>query len=297
MNIPYGISTTRQSLNGGYGTNPYGGESPASNYYSDYSSQLLQYMNQCRRILSQLAAGDPRRAQVEAYLRTAHQYAEQIGLETASDPSFAGGWDPLAGANGIPNNSSTAANSGPSPDYQDQDKIVFENGASFAYTVDKSETREVHLYQSESRLQIPSNAATIAVTVEPDSALPGKNMAAVTVSFSDGTSRKIYIHHIDRSDAHLNLFAASEGNITLDVSTVGFAKKIKIHKLGDPENSEEVRGTPPDQEEEGTRTWNTHDSVDYFATEGSETDEIYADTVNLTLANRSQSAEITRLSD
>lgn len=183
---------------------------------------------------------------------------------------------------------------GPVPDYQDLNQIVYENGSAFTYEVNKEETREVHLYQPAVDIEIPSNASSVNVSVASDSTMPGKNMAVVTVTYTDGSTRKIYVHHIDRSDALLTIHAPSIDQIALDASTTAFEDKIKTGRIGEASEVEQIQGTPPDETTDTTRIWNHGDNVDYYVTEGEEIDEIYTDTLNLAVLNRSYKVEVTK---
>jgi len=86
-----------------YGSEPQAQSDPVKPYM-DYLQTIDQYITEAKTELSRLAAGDPTRAQDEAYLQQALSYRQfdlqelqNLGANVGTDPLGSTSWDPLTG--------------------------------------------------------------------------------------------------------------------------------------------------------------------------------------------------------
>jgi len=297
----HNVSSSRHSITGGYAdsySDSYGYGDP----YAAYEQQLLQYISQLRIQMQYLQEGTAAYAQAQQYYFTALQYLQMIDPQMAMDPTLGGtGWDPLMGNYG--NSDSTygsdsygpnaSAPQGPSfpVSYQDQNHIVTEDGSEVTIPINRndSDPRTVDTYQANVTLMIPSNAAQVNVTETTEES--GRPMAVVTIVYPNGPTRIVQVHNPET----LRIETPQEENVIIDASVSALASVIQITEPG--EENEGPHGTPPDETNDVNRIWNTHDTVDYFPTEGSEIDRIFADTINVTLPDRSHTAWVTKVDE
>jgi hypothetical protein len=132
--------------------------------------------------------------------------------------------------------------------------VIYEDGASSTYTVDGHDTdvRTHNFYQKDNTLIIPSNAATVKVTEQPDDAFPGRKEIVVTVTPPGKTT--VY-HNSDRAGFKLNLQVADKSQIDPPLSG-NLASKVTTAQLGE-EGSVEVANAesdipPTEQQPDGT---------------------------------------------
>src|SRR5262245_29963890 len=176
-----------------YGTDPYGygtgGASGAQDPYAAgggeafqapemqaYVQQLYYYHTMYQQML--YSATDPNQInQLRQYDSQVLQYLQQVGAPPPQEGMPFGG-DPNA-APGTQQEPSQYTNT--PPDYQTKDAVVFEEGASSNATIDRQDPdkREANYYQPSNVCNIPSNAAMVKVTMQPDDANPTDQMAVV----------------------------------------------------------------------------------------------------------------------
>jgi hypothetical protein len=255
-----------------------------SKYYHMMYQQLLSRGNL-----------DPKaREQVMTYDAQLTQWYQQVtgggfGLDSSN-------WDPLATTN------ASSALDGQQYTYpvayQDKDHLVSDEGPTSQLTIDQSDAdrRRVDFFQMNNTLEIPSNSASVNLEAKPDDSVSGKTMVEATITYPDGTTRLVQYHNVERENFNLRIIAPDKTQVTLDTKlTSAFANKVTAHAFGEVDQTAEApQGTPPDETDSDSRTWNKNDAVDYYVTKGTETDEIYADTVNITLPDRSEAAEVTK---
>jgi hypothetical protein len=305
------------------GGDPSSGSS--NSYYSNYEQQLLSYIQSLKTQLSTLQAGSPDYETAIQYLNTAMGYLQQVDPQMASDPSAMGGgaWDPMSGGYGTgsspypssnpldPNSTSTSStdpnavagvsgstqtptNSFPIS-YQDSSHIVTDEGDTTSITLDENdpETRTIDVYQKGNTLIVPSNSANVNVQAQADDAVAGATMFVVTYT-CNGKTRTVKYHNVDREDFKLDIQTPDKTQVTMDasLSSSQFASKVTNESSSDLAN---MQGTPPDETTATTRTWDKNSTVDYYVTEGSEKDEIYGDQVSISLPDRTDTAEVTRV--
>ena len=263
------------------------------------AAQLYEYISQMQHLLAGTIDGTTR-AQIQNNLNLAYQYLQQIGEDPRLGDS---GWDPMEGCDvfgpaygaasygmGVESSSESQPPSFP-VSYQDSAHVVSEDGSDFSVTVGRNDAdiREIDAFQPNATIAIPSNAATIALSSQTDES--GNPVVLIKITFPNGPTRIIRCHDPE----HLSIQSPKPDQVIQDASLGDLISKIEISRPG--EVNSEPQGTSPDETLDRTRIWNTHDSVDYFATDGDETDSIYADTVNLSLPDRSHSAYVTKLGD
>ncbi|MFO1518505.1 MAG: hypothetical protein U1F57_02380 [bacterium] len=283
---PYGY---RQS-----DTSPLGGQDP------QIQAWLQQVMPLRQSYLAVIRGNGPQKQQAIAYLQQLDQWIDQYTGSSYADQDTSlvqgGDWDPMmqTGPSIIPNGGATQTQTPQTSlstfiAYQDNSRVVTEDGASCNINVNMSDpdNREIHVFQKSNVLNIPSNAANVTTAVMDDTDVPGKKMLVVTMT-QNGQTKKIVFHNIDRDGFKLALHTPDVSQA--DVSSLGtYASKVEVTELGSV--SEQAQGTPSDS----AHLWNTNSDVDYYVTQGTEEDKIYADNVNITLQNRSQKAEVTKV--
>lgn len=247
MNIPapgsgysdYGYSGG--SLRNHFVDDPYGSYGSNEGGYSAgdvaaYRQQLQSYYTQLLSVYRSLQEGDPRRAQARQYIDMSLQYAQQVGMQLQG-----GGvneWDP---------NSAMIAEQGVSfpISYQDGNHIVTDEGPSTNITVKQNDsvTKQIDAYQKTNTLQIPSSAASVSVvqTAEGDDV-----KWEVTITFPNGTTRKIIYHNVDREGFQLNLQSPDTSQVHVDASVTSgtHAAKLNNSELGSSSQSQQA-GDPP----------------------------------------------------
>lgn len=213
-----------------------------------YKQQLAAYIQQAKAEYAQLQAGDPRRAQVEAYIQQAYQYASQVGLIVDGNPGMNNEWDPLA--------ASTNGGYGITPSYQDPNKVIYEDILP-AMTADKNNLKEEHFYAPPYDFTVPGSA-TANVTSEVDPNHPDKTRICVTVTWPDGKVKRHYFYNVDWKDTGLTIRSTSpENQITLDAS-VAENSHVSTSEIGGNNESSQA-GDPPTRMDGDKRIYDGQD--------------------------------------
>lgn len=248
----YGYNSLRANLT----SDPYGSYGATESYQTSdlqaYEQQLQTYYQNLLSVYNQLQAGDPRRAQCEQYMQMAQQYAQQVGMQLQG--SAAGGFDPTA---------ATPGNQFSFPvSYVDENHIVTDEGTSTQIMVRSSDgiTKQIDVYQKDNTLAIPSSAASVSVVETGQGTDDVK--AEVTITFPNGTTRKIIYHHIDREGFQLNIQSPDTSQVHMDASITGDAanaSKIVAAELGSDSGTTTQAGDPPTRTDHGTRVYDGTD--------------------------------------
>jgi hypothetical protein len=304
-----------------YGSDPYGnGGGSFGNGYgqnpdlSSYQQQLNTWFQSAYTFYMSMQNGDPRKAMVAQELQQAQTYAQEYGFTLGAGTS--GSWDPLSSpyggygsgsqypstnsmdpsANPIDPSSDPNAVAGVSgaqqssaysspPDYQDSTKLVFETGTDWTYNAslnDGTDSRTPNVYTTNGHIIVNDSGAKVSVTQQTDPSTQ-KPMKVVTITYPDGTTRTVNF-----MGTNLYIQVPDPKSVVKDASVTSGVTVTQVGKDDTPQ------GDQPDSTDGTTRTWNTKDTVNYFATPGPETDEIYASSVNITLPDRTDTAEVTK---
>ncbi|MFO1518827.1 MAG: hypothetical protein U1F57_04060 [bacterium] len=267
------------SANNYYGsTNPAGGATdPWSSYgqynnrssidsdMAGYEQQLMSYIQNLRMSMANLQQGTPAYAQAVQYMNMAMSYLQQIDPQMAMDPTLGGtGWDPNGGMGygnpyGAPTDPSMDPNNPqsnlPFPvSYQDNTHIVTDEGPStnIQLGANDTETRTVDIYQKDNTVVVPSNAANVTITAQPDDAVPGKTMIVLTYT-CNGKTQTLKYHNVERDGFGLNLQIPDLTQATLDPSLGALASKVNVTELGSASSVQ--AGDPPTKMDGGTRVY------------------------------------------
>jgi len=239
------------SLRSHFVDDPYGSYGAGDGGYQSadinaYKQQLQAYYQNLMSVYQSLQAGDPRRAQCQQYLQMSLQYAQQVGLQLQGAPGIGNEWDPnagaMAGGQSLPG----------TPTYQDSTHCVFDEGNSTSFAVKQSDanTKQFDIYAKDNTLQVPSNAASVSVVQTTE----GSDVKwEVTITFPNGTTRKVVYHHVDREGFNLDIQTGDTSQVTKDASVTGGsnADKLSTSELGSGPSSTQRAGDAPTRTEDG----------------------------------------------
>lgn len=232
------------SLRSHFVDDPYGSYGAGDGGYQSadvdaYKQQLQAYYQNLMSVYQSLQAGDPRRAQCQQYLQMSLQYAQQVGLQLQGAPGIGNEWDPNSGVMGGQSLPGT-------PTYQDSTHCVFDEGNSTSFAVKQSDanTKQFDIYANDNTLQVPSNAASVSVVQTTE----GSDVKwEVTITFPNGSTRKVVYHHVDREGFNLDIQTGDTSQVSPDVSVTGggHADKLTKSELGSGPTSSQQAGDPP----------------------------------------------------
>ncbi|MFO1518504.1 MAG: hypothetical protein U1F57_02375 [bacterium] len=296
-------------------TAPTGGDNSSPQFQGSMDDWKQNSITLRQTYIQIIQSGGPKAELAKQYLKqvddmldqyTGSHYAENDGMYLSGNYSA----DSTGGGSIIPN--SQDPNLGGNPNnqtqisvpisYQDNSHVVTDQGSSVQIAINDQDpdNRTIDAYQKNPTLLIPSNAANVKVTYVDDDAAPGHKMVLVTYT-AGGKTQTIKFHKADRADFNFKIQAADPSSVdvtdpALQTAIGTNANVCAVTELGASSDADTVQGTPPDSVDTkaNTRTWNKNDSVDYYVTEGKETDKIYTDNLNITLPDRSDTAYVTK---
>src|SRR4029453_14226630 len=147
---------------------PGGGEAIQTPEMQAYVQQLYYYHQMYNQML--YSATDPKRIdQLRQYDAQVMQYLQQVGAPPPQEGQPFGG----AGPQGLGPEQAPSQYVNTPPDFQTKEYVVFEEGASSNATIDRQDPdkREANYYQPSNVCNIPSNAASVKVTMKPANAI------------------------------------------------------------------------------------------------------------------------------
>jgi len=232
---------------------PGGGEAIQTPEMQAYVQQLYYYHQMYNQML--YSATDPNQiSQLRQYDAQVLQYLQQVGAPPPQEGQPFGGMGPEALGPGQQPSQYTNT----PPDYQTKDAVVFEEGASSNATIDRQDPdkREANYYQPSNVCNIPSNAANVKVTLQPDDGITGDQMAVVEISFKnpDGSTetRVVKYHGVNREGFQLALNTPSEEQVDLSGIPEDLQNKIQWGQSAGPQ---ELKGDPPTDMDGDTRIY------------------------------------------
>lgn len=158
------------------------------------------------------------------------------------------------------------------------------------------DSRTQDILSKDVTLNISSLSATVYTEKTRDTRLqPPTDVLKIIVQDQFTGQLSVYFVH-DYKDAHITINTPTG---TINQDTTGGLVTVGTYNPESVSEEDSFQRTPFNKAKSNasTRIWDQDDTVQYVATEGKETDRIYADTVNIVMPDRSHQAYVTKTGD
>gem|GEM_PF-2902060 len=223
----YGGSLRRNESNGVGFTDTSSG---AGNIDPQERAQYCQQLQNAYNNYIALKNGGMSSPELDQHIQLCQQYAQEVGYELQGGSNQ---WDPNAG---------TGMNSGAPTfpiSWQDANHIVSEEGAQTHVVINHndSDKRAVDFYQKHNAVQVPSAGASVSVVASVEGT---DHKLEVTITYSDGTTRRLTYHNTQREGFNLDIQVPDVSQVTKDPAITN----CNVSELGSSSQTQQAGDAP-----------------------------------------------------